>query len=328
MPQDNKYGCIDKTPLNAILNDKIVTAASHMKSGDIMSEISNVKAAFKVSAIWKQPELRIAFLDGSDHQKEWVKSNVQKHLEPLCSRIKFTWGVPPYISDIRISFLLPGQAWSLIGNEALTEPKNNPTMNLGWIDDDVSNNGPKYKGTAQVILHEFGHAMGMIHEHQTPFGNPLVWNKPVVYSELQRTNGWDAAAVDNNMFHVYGDYECCKKANSQSPPDLVKITQCCLSDQVNGSQYDPDSIMLYMFPPKWLISGPPTKANTAYSELDKQWMRNYYGDGIKESFESKDDYGILGLYIFGIIMLIIFIVILSLILVRLWKKDRQFDWIP
>jgi len=40
------------------------------------------------------------------------------------------------------------------------------------------------------------------------------------------------------------------------------------ADQIRGTQFDPDSIMLYFFPPSWTKSGKGTKANETLSDLD------------------------------------------------------------
>jgi hypothetical protein len=68
-------------------------------------------------------------------------------------------------------------------------------MLLGWLDDSVQYQqddgnvykdiGDLYKCTGAVVLHEFGHALGMIHEHQSTIENTLFWNtKPGgVYDE-------------------------------------------------------------------------------------------------------------------------------------------------
>jgi hypothetical protein len=53
------------------------------------------------------------------------------------------------------------------------------------------------------VLHEFGHALGLIHEHQNPVGG-IQWNKPAVYADLGGPpNFWGKATVDNNMFATY-----------------------------------------------------------------------------------------------------------------------------
>jgi hypothetical protein len=259
-----QYACIDK-----YLPGKDFTPSSSKK----------LKAAFQVSTLWNpetHPIIRISFLDGTPQQKQWVQQVIDKNLAPLISRLKLQWNAPVKDSDIRISFSLPRQAWSYIGTDALKTPKDKMTMNLGWLDDNTQYNSPKFKGTGQVVMHEFGHAMGMIHEHQNPASNPIVWNKDVVYNELARTNRWSRAQTDQNMFQKYGDGALCKQAQLGS--NLQDIRNYCGNKLVNGSDYDPKSIMHYFFPPTWIKEGPKDiPLNTEYSELDKQWLRKYYG---------------------------------------------------
>jgi hypothetical protein len=251
----HKYACIDKSPF-----------VSQSLSGSKLGA-SKVKAAFLVSSIWDQPEIKIAFMDGTQKQKLWVQKIIDENLAPLTTKLKFVWNAPIESSDIRISFALPNQAWSTIGKQAKQVPKNQPTMNLGWIDDDVQFDVPEYKNTGQVVMHEFGHAMGMIHEHQNPKENPIVWNKKVVSSELRRTNGWSDDDINQNMFEKYGDAELCKTDKRYCGDD--KLT--------NGSMYDVNSIMHYFYPQTWITSGPSKiPANKTFSALDKEWLSKYY----------------------------------------------------
>src|SRR3546814_5272957 len=66
-------------------------------------------------------------------------------------------------AQVRIAFNDDG-AWSYVGTDALGIPANQPTMNFGWLDQGV-------------VQHEFGHMIGMIHEHQNPRDNPIQWDK-------------------------------------------------------------------------------------------------------------------------------------------------------
>ncbi len=275
---------------NALVDQKLSQSVSHTeKQSMVFNEYEKVKAAFVVSSIWNAhdyPTLKIGFMDGTDQQKQWVQQVVNTHLQPLIPRIKLVWGAPLRDAQIRISFREKGQAWSCIGSQALDVPLAEPTMNLGWLDDDTDFDATQYKGTGQVVLHEFGHAMGMIHEHQNPNGNPIVWNKPVVYSELQRTNGWSKDMVDNNMFKKYGDWVLCNQAKKMPITDndggarRVAIQNYCNGELVNGSTYDNTSIMHYWFPASWILEGNPAiPTNLTYSQLDQQWLLKYYGVG-------------------------------------------------
>src|SRR6185503_15915501 len=135
-------------------------------------------------------------------------------------------------AEIRISFDSQDGAWSYIGTDCQSIPLNEATMNLGFLDG----------GTA---AHEFGHAIGLAHEHQNPAGG-IQWNEAVVIRELAGPpNFWDEAKARHNVLRKYS------------------------ADQVNGTKFDPDSIMLYFFPAEWTVNGIGTKANEVLSDLDK-----------------------------------------------------------
>jgi hypothetical protein len=108
-------------------------------------------------------------------------------------------------------------------------------MNLGFLDG----------GTA---AHEFGHAIGLAHEHQNPRGG-IQWNEQVVIEELAKSpNFWDEQTARHNVLRKY------------------------TVDQINGTEFDPDSIMLYFFPASWTRNGIATKANEALSDMDRQFV--------------------------------------------------------
>jgi len=49
-------------------------------------------------------------------------------------------------------------------------------MNFGWFDDNTSDSE-----FSRTVIHEFGHALGMIHEHQHPLA-AIPWDKDKVYT--------------------------------------------------------------------------------------------------------------------------------------------------
>ena len=147
-------------------------------------------------------------------------------------------------------------------------------MNFGWMDapfnhaftyDGVSYTTPSsfdqggYPGEGTTITHEFGHAVGMIHEHQTPFNNPLVWNRDYVYSIFTGPpNNWTRADVDYNIIDTYG------------------------STGMNGSSFDGRSVMKYYIPRSLLLNPTPQVAqeiervNFYLSSCDKYWLAHNY----------------------------------------------------
>ena len=76
--------------------------------------------------------------------------------------------------QIRISFDTGDGSWSYIGMNAKIVDAAKSTMNLSRIDPDTETTSPRENG---LILHEFGHMLGMLHEHRSPArGSKLTLN--------------------------------------------------------------------------------------------------------------------------------------------------------
>jgi len=138
-------------------------------------------------------------------------------------------------AEIRVTFNSSDGAWSYLGTDCKSIPRNQPTMNLGFMDG----------GTAG---HEFGHAIGLAHEHQNPKGG-IEWNEEVVIRDLSGPpNNWTEEEIRHNVLEKYS------------------------VDQIRGTNFDPDSIMLYFFPDSWVKSGKGTKANEVLSAMEKAFI--------------------------------------------------------
>ncbi len=195
------------------------------------------RAAFEIAKLWTSGKtLHIRFLNGTAQQKQIVKQFAPQWTEH--ANLKFVFDDAP-TAEIRIAFNDEG-AWSYIGTDALGIPKDQPTMNFGWQD-------------GGVVLHEFGHMLGMIHEHQNPNGNSIVWNEPAVIKALSGPpNNWDLATIRHNMFDKYNQ------------------------TQINGSQLDPASVMLYSFPAEWTLNGFHSAPNEVLSQIDMAFAKKVY----------------------------------------------------
>lgn len=186
---------------------------------------------------WKNGQiLRVKFLQGSESQKQFVMTTLKDWMDVV--NLKFVRSEDSD-SEIRVTFDESDGAWSYIGTEALTIPKNEATLNLGWVD-------------KSVVLHEFGHAIGMGHEHQNPKGG-IKWNEANVIKDLSKPpNSWSVATIRHNVLDRYN------------------------SNQTNGTEFDVNSIMCYFFPASWTLDGISTKENTELSKVDKEFMASVY----------------------------------------------------
>lgn len=153
-------------------------------------------------------------------------------------------------AEVRIGYSeADGVSQSAVGRDVLSIPLTEPTTVYGW---DLTS--PYGRGTA---LHELGHVLGMEHEHQNPFAG-IQWHEEAVYQALGKPpNNWSRQTTFHNIL---------EKLDPQ---------------QVQGSAWDPDSIMEYEFEPglidvpdKYDKEGlvPPGVLSTA----DKTWALKWY----------------------------------------------------
>ena len=230
---------------------------------------------------------------------EMVKKVVRERIIPLVN-LDIDFVDNPKDANVRVDFKPDGGAWSLVGTDH-AKHKSGATINLGWFD-------------VPTTMHEFGHMLGMIHEHQNPRGDTIQWNRKNVFMWASQTQGWDKKTTIKNILNKY-------KLNA-----------------INGSSFDPNSIMLYFFP-AWLTTNHVgTHQNLRFSGLDVEWITKMYPNGpesptkfyravydesLEESIaqskaEAKGEYGT-GNYNY-LIYLIVGILIVAFIL---WRAKRK-----
>lgn len=152
-------------------------------------------------------------------------------------------------AEIRVAFA-SGSSWSVVGTEAMLVDPRDPTMNLGWLTADA----PR-ADYDRVVLHEFGHALGCIHEHQNPAGADIPWDHEAVYAYYGGPpHNWSREQTEENIFERY----------SQD------------SSQFWFSEFDDESIMLYPID-KALTGGRyEVPWNRALSATDTEFIGKVY----------------------------------------------------
>lgn len=103
-----------------------------------------------------------------------------------------------------------------------------------------------------VVLHELGHALGLVHEHQSPNAQ-IPWNTEAVYAYYYDKHRWDRPYVDKHIFQKYA------------------------ANESQFTVFDPTSIMIYPIPEEFTIGGFSVKWNQTLSKMDKEFVRSKYG---------------------------------------------------
>lgn len=211
-----------------------------------LRKASHDELALSKFKLW-QPgqELRVSFLDGSQYLHQKVEQYARMWLEH--ANLEFRFGNFPD-PEIRISFRGRGY-WSKLGTDAAKAPSYKPTMQFGGFTESTND-----LEIQRVVLHEFGHAIGCIHEHSNP-SMDIPWDVEKVYSFYQQNQGWGKELVDHNVLKRY-----------------------CESEIV-FSRHDPTSIMQYPVP-NYLTRGDYEIGwNLELSAGDKALISKMYPEG-------------------------------------------------
>jgi hypothetical protein len=229
------------------LREHMVASAHHTLKADELAHLARM--AVVNSKKWQPGTmLKCHFLDGSPKMRKKTQA-VAHQWEQYCD-IKFKF-VTAAAAEIRISFYADSGSWSAVGRDALNQqyfPPHQPTMNYGWLRDNTPSD--EY---SRVVLHEFGHALGCVHEHQSP----------------KFTRKWNTAAV---MKYFQGP------PNYWSPDDIRHNVLDKYSPRgISATKFDPKSIMLYSFDGALFSDGlGPTNENTTVSKDDVRMIKAMY----------------------------------------------------
>lgn len=209
---------------------------------------------------WPIDTLRVVFLpEAADFQllqarRTYLIAQVKKYAvawEPFAN-IKFSFVDDGY-AEIRVQFRLGGSA-SRIGNGGMSVVRDQeyhafPNLYLKSSMDDAT--------LSHTIIHEFGHALGADHEHQSPNGAAILWNKRMIIEHYRRDRGWTAGDANENIFHKY------------------------VVEHANSSVFDPLSIMMYDILPGWTKNGFVARRGRHLSAMDKSWVNRMYPQPVR-----------------------------------------------
>jgi serralysin len=210
-------------------------------------QTANDKAALLNGARWNSgDQIRVRFLEGEESLQQRVRDVAERWTAPDMANLRLKF-VDSGDAEIRVAFRQGDGSWSYLGTVCREIPDPEPTMNYGWLtptsDDDE---------LRRVVMHEFGHALGLIHEHQNPKGG-IQWNEPAVMADLKGPpNCWDEATIRHNVLDHY-------------PPE-----------DVTASSVDRLSIMMYPIPASWTLDGFSAGLNDDLSEDDRKFIRQAY----------------------------------------------------
>lgn len=215
------------------------------------------RAVYQPSKKWiPGQEIRVRFLDGN----EYVKSKVRQYAETWeeFANIDFVF-VQSGPAEIRVSFTLDKGSWSYFGKDSARQSKvktpdgpqfvrdaTGASMNFGWFNDKTPE-----EEFRRTTLHEFGHALGLHHEHQNKNQN-IQWNEEAVYAYFAKI-GWSREKTQSQVLKKYGN-----------------------DSEISNGVYDPLSIMHYYYPPELIKGGTKVRANTVLSENDKAIIEEMY----------------------------------------------------
>jgi hypothetical protein len=195
--------------------------------------------------LWKPgTALGARFLDGPARLRARVEKLAREWFEYTDLKIEFG-----NVADapLRISFKQPG-SWSYLATEALEVAATQPTVNFGWVDLDTDP-----AEVQRVVLHEFGHVLGLHHEQQNPV-SAIKWNRRKVYETFTGPpNHWSRTQVDQQFFGIW-------------TPGYFPVHKV----------FDPQSIMMFPIPKELLRSGPEIGWNGSLSGVDKQFAAALY----------------------------------------------------
>ncbi|KAB2915486.1 MAG: hypothetical protein F9K29_13115 [Hyphomicrobiaceae bacterium] len=226
--------------------------------------VSKLRGVVARTVTWKPGQtIKVCFRSGSEKAQERVARYAREWMQ--YANVVFDFGEGSTLrkcqgdghEDIKIDFVDGKGWWSFFGT---VSRQRDPSMNLQFFGVDTprfANGQPAPESELRkTILHEFGHALGMLHEHQSPRANcdaEIDWE--AAYAVGAKI-GWPKEQVDRNF------------------------RQFLQNDEFNATEVDRRSIMHYSLPPQIFKGGTRSPCwvpeNLDLSEKDRAFIRRIY----------------------------------------------------
>jgi hypothetical protein len=197
--------------------------AQRVKAGE-----KGLEAVVRTAMRWPKSSISVCFFGGDPAAHERVVSVAADWYQG--TGVRFDFGPAgarracsaAQTSDIRVSFTPGAGHWAYVGISGKHIADNQPTMNLDALD----HPGPISEYERSVIVHEFGHALGFEHEHQSPNSG---CQEEFDWDYLDATMGWPREKIRFNM---------------------ARFDQTTSANELEATAFDVESTMLYSLDPR------------------------------------------------------------------------------
>jgi hypothetical protein len=151
-------------------------------------------------------------------------------------------------AEVRVAFNEGQGSLSFEGTRCLEVDSREPTVNFGCLRVDSA-----IDELESVVLDEFGHVLGLAHEHQNPDA-AISWNKGTVYRDMAGPpNNWSLGQIDQTIFFTW-------------PRSRFPFTK----------PFDPHSITAFPIPREWTHDGLSIGRNVTISPGDREFISRLY----------------------------------------------------